>query len=143
MEKETIQNLFMQGMDCSQVVAGDFAQKLGMDEALLRRMSACFGGGMGRAETCGAVTGALMVLGLQYGHAAEGDAAQKALMEEKRREFQTKFAQSYPSSMCRELLGYDICKAEELEKVLEQNLMMDFCPCVVQRVLEILHEMLP
>ena len=59
MTKEEIKELFMQGIDCSQVVAGRFADELEMEESLLRKMSACFGGGMQCGETCGAVTGAL------------------------------------------------------------------------------------
>lgn len=53
MTKEEIKELFMQGIDCSQVVAGRFADELEMEESLLRKMSACFGGGMQCGETCG------------------------------------------------------------------------------------------
>lgn len=60
---EEFKTLFMEGIDCSQVVAGEFADKLGMEKAQMRKMSACFGGGMQCGETCGAVTGALIVLG--------------------------------------------------------------------------------
>ena len=106
MTKEEIKELFMQGIDCSQVVAGRFADELEMEESLLRKMSACFGGGMQCGETCGAVTGALMVIGL------------------------------------RELLGHDISKEDEMEQVLEQGLLFDFCPCVVRDIIEILEKMI-
>jgi len=142
MKKEEIQKLFMQGIDCSQVVAGSFVGELGMDQELLRRMSACFGGGMMCGETCGAVTGALMVIGLKYGHSTEGDQEQKSKMQEKTAEFKKCFLKKYPSCMCRELLGHDISKPGEMEKVLEKSLMMDFCPCVVEDVIEILEEIL-
>ena len=46
MTKEEIKNLFMQGIDCSQVVTGAFAEKMGMTEEQARKVSSCFGGGM-------------------------------------------------------------------------------------------------
>lgn len=140
MTREEIKGLFMEGIDCSQVVAGAFAEKLGMEERQLRRMSACFGGGMQCGETCGAVTGALMVIGLKYGHSENGDMEQKQIMLEKAAEFKTMFGQKHPSCMCRELLGHDISQAGEMEKVLEKGLLFDLCPCIVEDVIGILEK---
>ena len=64
MEKKEIAELFMKGIDCSQVVVGAFAEELGITTEEAYRMSAAFGGGMGLGETCGAVVGAMIVLGL-------------------------------------------------------------------------------
>ncbi len=50
--------------NCAQSVAVPFADEVGLDEDTMYRMAANFGGGMKMAATCGAVTGALMVLGL-------------------------------------------------------------------------------
>ncbi len=58
-------------------------------------MSACFGGGMQCGETCGAVTGALMVIGLKYGHSVNNDLKQKEIMREKTSEFKRLFAEKY------------------------------------------------
>ena len=46
MTREEIQSLFLQQIDCSQVVAEQFAEELKVDKELLRKVSACFGGGM-------------------------------------------------------------------------------------------------
>lgn len=135
---EEIQELFHQGIDCSQVVAGAFADELEADKKLLRKVSASFGGGMQCGETCGAVTGALMVLGMKYGHSEEGDTGQKQIMMQKTGEFKRLFGERYPSCICRELLGHDISKKEELAKVMEQGLLLQFCPKVVEDTLEIL-----
>ena len=54
MEKEKIAELFMKGIDCSQVVVGAFAEKLGITQEEAYKMAAGFGGGMGIGETCGA-----------------------------------------------------------------------------------------
>lgn len=142
MSTEEIKQLFMQGIDCSQVVAGEFAGQLDMDENLLRKMSACFGGGMMCGETCGAVTGALMVIGLIYGHCENGDQEQKEKMMAKTAQFKELFLKKYPSCMCRDLLGHDISKPGEMDKVLEEGLLFDFCPHVVEDTIEILKNIL-
>lgn len=142
MTTEEIKGLFMQGIDCSQVVTGAFAEQMHMTEEQARKVSACFGGGMMCAETCGAVTGALMVIGMVFGHSREGDQEQKSIMTEKVTEFRELFAEKYPSALCRELLGHDISKPGEMEKVLEKGLLFDFCPCVVEDTIEILKKIL-
>lgn len=136
MKFEDIKEQFIQGIDCSQVVAADFAEKLGINREQLLKMSACFGGGMQCGETCGAVTGALMVIGLTYGNSKEGDMAQKEIMLQKIAEFKGKFQEKYPSCICRELLNYSI--PEDLDKIMEEGLLFDYCPHVVQDTIEIL-----
>ena len=142
MTKEEIKNLFMQGIGCSQVVTGAFAEKMGMTEEQARKVSSCFGGGMMCGETCGAVTGALMVIGMVYGHSREGDQSQKEIMAAKTGEFKKLFGEKYSSCICRELLGHDISKPGEMEKVLEKGLMFDFCPRVVEDTIDILEKIL-
>ena len=142
MTKEEIKNLFMQGSDCSQVVTGTFADRMQLTEEQARKVSSCFGGGMMCGETCGAVTGALMVIGMVYGHSRENDQEQKNAMAAKTAEFKQLFAQKYPSCICRELLGHDISKPGEMDKVLEKGLMFDFCPGVVEDTIEILEKIL-
>ena len=61
----------------------------------------------------------------------EGDAA----------EFKKRFLEKYPSDMCREILGHDISKPGEMDKVLEKGLMFDLCPQIVLDVLPILEEL--
>ena len=142
MKQEEIRELFIKGIDCSQVVAGAFAEEMGMTEEEARKVSACFGGGMMCGETCGAVTGALMVLGMKYGHCKEDDMDQKNIMMQKTAEFKAYFQQKYPSCMCREVLGYDLGKPGELEKVMEEGLLLDFCPGVVEAAIEALEKVL-
>ena len=92
-------------------------------------------------ETCGAVTGALMVLGMVFGHSEENDGDQKGVMAGKVAEFKKRFLEKYPSDMCREILGHDISKPGEMDKVLEKGLMFDLCAQIVLDVLPILEEL--
>ena len=57
---------FKSGCACSQAVCGTYGPRYGLDEDQGMRIAAAFAGGMRIAETCGAVTGALMVLGLAH-----------------------------------------------------------------------------
>lgn len=140
MKPELIAEKFSKGFDCSQVVLEHFAEELHISPELANKVSACFGGGMTKGETCGAVVGALMVIGLKYGQYDEKHMEQKEIMGAKRTEFFEKLAQKYPSCLCKDLLGHDISKPGEFEKVLEEGLLFDFCPVLVSDVIEILKE---
>ena len=142
MSEEEIKELFLKGIDCSQVVTENFADELGYDKDFMRKMSACFGGGMLRGETCGSVIAGLMLIGLKYGHSKEDDTEQKKLMREKSEEFKTKFVEKYESTMCRDLLGYDLSKPEELGLALESGKLFSFCPRLTKDTMDILKEIL-
>ena len=73
MKKEEVLESFMEGFDCCQVVFHYWAEKLGMDEELAYRISTGFGAGMLQGETCGAIIGAYMALGLKYGYSESGE----------------------------------------------------------------------
>ena len=65
---------FKSDFSCSQAVFSVYAEQLGLDKQVALKISCAFGGGMARmAETCGAVTGALMVIGLKHGKARPDD----------------------------------------------------------------------
>jgi putative oxidoreductase len=142
MSEEEIKELFLKGLDCSQVVSENFSNELGYDKEFMRKMSACFGGGMMRGETCGSVIAALMVIGLKYGHFKEDDVEQKQIMREKSEEFKKKFLEMHESTMCKELLGYDLSKPEELGLALESGRLFDFCPKLTKETIDILKEIL-
>ncbi len=133
--KEELAARFADGGLCSQCTLEPWADALGYDVEELRRMSAGFGGGMFRGDTCGGVTGALMALGLVFGDDVE-------LMKQKVAEFQAAFTERCGSTICRELLGYDLSKPGELEKARESGKMIDVCAVVVRAASEILREML-
>ena len=101
------QELFKQGYNCSQAVFASCADIYGLtDEQLALRLSASFGGGMGRMRlVCGAASGMFMLAGLQNGsatpHDSEGKMANYAFVQQLAGEFKGK----YGSLICAELLG--------------------------------------
>ena len=142
MDKQTIADLFMRGQDCSQVVAARFADELGCSDADLSRMTAAFGGGLGIGETCGAVIGAMVVMGMKYGNSGPDEPDQKAAMNSKRAEFLAKWHERRSTTMCRDFLGHDIAMPGEFEKVIEEGTMFTLCPELVIDAIEILEEIL-
>ena len=133
--KEELAARFAAGGLCSQNTMEPWAEALGYDAEELHRMGAAFGGGMFRGDTCGAVTGALMVLGLVFGDDTE-------LTKQKAAEFQTAFTEKLGTTICRELLGFDFSVPGELEKARASGKMLDVCPTAVRTASEILREML-
>lgn len=143
MNENQIRDKFMKGYDCSQVVIAKYAEKLGLSEEMANKVSACFGGGMMQADTCGAFTGALMVIGLKYGHFEEETLlAQKDIMMTKTAEFKKLFFEKFESCNCRELLGYDVSLPGQFEAALESGRLMGFCPGLVMAVCECLDKIL-
>ena len=104
---EKAKTLFKQGFNCSQSVFAACADLYGIeDEALALRLSASFGGGIGRMrQTCGAACGMFMLAGLENGSAVVGDAEGKMQNYALVQEFAEKFQQENGSLICAELLG--------------------------------------
>ena len=130
---------FASGLHCAQCSLCPWAEELGYDEEELCRMASAFGGGMSRGDTCGAVTGSLIALGLAIGGSGPES---RALMREKTEEFQRAFTARFGSTICRELIGYDFSVPEESEKAAESGIVMDLCPKLVCGAVEILNDIL-
>ncbi len=134
---------FRKGFNCSQAVLSVYAEEFGLCRETALKIACGFGGGMGRmALTCGAVTGAFMVIGLKYGNV---DANEKEIKEKTYglvREFARRFEKRNGPSICRELLGCDISGPEGLKSAKDNGLFDSVCPGLVRDAVEILEEML-
>lgn len=134
---------FAEGFNCAQSVLAAHAEQFGLEPETALRISAAFGGGMGRqGEVCGAVTGALMALGLQYGAISADDKESKELTHSLAHKFLDEFAQMNGSFLCKELLGYRIGDPEERKKAQESGVFSTVCPRLVKEASEMLDEML-
>ena len=138
-----VQNLFAQGFDCSQIVVSYFAEELGISDKIAKKVSAAFGGGVFEGEMCGAYSGALIVIGLKYGHYEPDTPDVKNQNVGKVMEFKQKFKEKYDSCTCKDLLG-GLCLADpdDMRVLTEKNTLMTFCPKLVVDVIEILEEVL-
>jgi C_GCAxxG_C_C family probable redox protein len=95
-----------------------------------------FGGGMARMQrTCGAVTGAIMLIGLRYGTDGGPDAKKRCY--EKVRELVGRFEERHGSSECRALLGLDLGTPEGVARAHEscgrfvEDAVRDVAPTVL------------
>lgn len=141
-QSEQAVDKFQNGMNCSQAVLSSYSESFGLDGETASRVATGFGGGMRMAETCGAVTGAFMVLGLKYGNSTSEDKEVKAKTYEKIVEYISRFKARHGSVMCRELLDCDITTPEGATKAKENNLFNSICPKLVRDAAEVLEEML-
>lgn len=144
MTKDEVLKQFEEGYDCAQVVFHYWAEKLGLDGKVAHRISTGFGAGMLQGETCGAIIGAYMALGLKYGACEPGRAGEEQRVASiiKDVQFRDRLLEKYPSTMCKELLDADFSTSEGAKKIRDQKLMITFCPRLVADVLDILDEIM-
>ena len=129
---ETAVNLFKSKFHCSQAVFAAFSEELGLSQEQALKIGSCFGSGMRKGEVCGACTGALMVLGLKYGHYKVGDIESKLKVDEVTDKFLDTFKLENGSYLCNNLLKCDITTKEGIDYALENNLFTEFCPKMVE-----------
>jgi len=134
---------FREGFNCAQAVFAAFAADLGLEPDAALRIASPFGGGIGRTgQTCGAVTGALMALGLKHGFTQTDDKTAKERLYARTREFLARFRASQGATTCRELLGHDIGAPEGYQAIRERGLFTSFCPRLVAAAVEIVEQMI-
>ena len=129
---EIASELFSKRYYCSQAVLAAFADELGMTKEQALKVGACFGGGMCKAEVCGACTGALMALGLKYGMYRDGDLDSKQRANSYTVRFLDEFARLNGSYICRELLGCDISTDEGKAYARAKGLFTTECPKMIE-----------
>ncbi len=104
--EEKARFLFKSGYNCAQAVFVAFSDITGVDEKTALKISASFGGGMGRLrEVCGAVSGCFMVLGAALAPEDTSDHTAKADHYAVIQEAAAMFREENGSIICRELLG--------------------------------------
>ena len=134
---------FTDGLSCSQAVFSAFAPDYGVDRETATRIASAFGGGMARSgNTCGAVTGAYMAIGLARGGSRSEHREAKERAYELVREFSRRFAARNGVLTCRELLGCVIGTPEGMAQARASGLFDTLCPKLVRDAVEILEELL-
>lgn len=131
---------FHQNFNCAQSVFAAFAPQLGMDEGQALKLASPFGGGVARrGQTCGAVTGALMALGLAQGADTPAGKEDTYRLGE---EFLQRFESRHATILCRELIDCDISTPEGRQQAREKGAFTALCPLFVRDAAEIVQAML-
>jgi len=126
---------FMKSMNCSQAIFETYAPLFGLDEATARKIGTPFAGGMGTGSECGAVTGALLVIGLRNGNSHKKTfAAVDALMKQ--------FKTAHGATGCSQLLGVDMGTPAGIKKAEKAGYFTSRCPQYVRTAADILEKIL-
>ena len=123
---------FEQGFNCAQAVLTPFAAAHGLSRDHALKLACAFGTGMMRGETCGAVTGGLMAIGLAHGRCRADDMAARAKTHALAQAFQDRFEKTHGTCECQELLGIDPTTPEWRQSALDLGLFESRCPHFVR-----------
>ena len=134
---------FEKGYSCAPSVLSAYSEQFGLKKELALRIACGFGGGIGRTGgTCGAVTGAVMVIGLKHGQADVADDKSRQETHKLVKEFIDKFEALHRSVECRELIGYDLSKPDEFESARASSDVERKCRGFVHDAARILEDVL-
>ena len=113
-KEELAKNYHKQGCNCAQAVLLAFAEESGLSKETAAKLALPFGGGMARGETCGALTGALMALGLTESGSVPPEAEDKLNSRENAKKLAEIFEKEYKTTLCREILATPAGKGKAL-----------------------------
>jgi len=135
---------FSEGYNCAQSVFFAFCEFLNFEEDLALKMVCGFGAGMGRKEeVCGAVTGAIVVIGTKFGRGLEEESSATELTYRKTGQLMDRFAEKHGTFICRKLIrGYDLNTEEGQKQFKEADFLNSVCKPCVQCVVEILEDLM-
>jgi C_GCAxxG_C_C family probable redox protein len=134
---------FINGFNCAQAVFATYAEEFGIDRTEALKISCGFGAGMGRRqEVCGAVSGAILLIGSKYGKTIREDNAANELTYKLVRELSEKFIAKHGSISCKELLGCNLQTPEGQQFFKENNFRDLKCACYVHDAAELAEAML-
>ncbi|MCM1049261.1 MAG: EAL domain-containing protein [Clostridiales bacterium] len=141
--KEKAGELLNQQYHCSQALFGAFAQDFGMDLKTAFKVSTCFGGGMRQGGTCGCITASLLIIGMAVGFYDSQDRELEVYANKKTEEFIRRFTEKMEGVVeCRDILGKDISKPDEVAIIRKEGLILKKCPKAINISIDILEDML-
>jgi C_GCAxxG_C_C family probable redox protein len=135
---------FRGAYNCAQSVFVTFAPDLALEREVALRVAGGLGGGIGRlgSEVCGAVSGAVLVIGLKHGKYLPEDNAARERTYALVQEFARRFRALHGSLRCGELLGNDIGTPEGRQAAHDSGLHETLCPQLVRDAAAIVEELL-
>jgi C_GCAxxG_C_C family probable redox protein len=134
---------FATGCNCCQSITTAFGPDYNLDSQKALKIGAAFGGGMSRlGNTCGAVSGALMIIGMAFRNTYPEDAENKEHVYEIGRGFLNKFMELHKTVMCRELIGIDMNNEHDLQRARETGIFEEKCPNFVKTAAQLLENIL-
>ena len=139
-DKITARKRFEGGFNCAQAVLARFGPALGLSEEDANRLGAGLGGGFGEmGRTCGAVSGACLIIGLRYGSPTT-NRKKAAQVNQRVRDFIRSFEKLHGTAICRGLIKRDISDEASLKRAGKEG-VFDACPDYVESAEMLLRDM--
>ncbi|TRZ49391.1 C_GCAxxG_C_C family protein [bacterium] len=136
-------SLHQEGFRCSQAVLGVYSEKLGLGRELALKIATGFGAGICRqGDVCGAVTGAVMVIGLKFGQTRLEDEKAKEITYYLVQEFIERFKSRHRYTNCKELSDCDLSTPEGSKRFRDEKINQTVCNKFIEDAEEILNELL-
>lgn len=140
---EKAMSCFKGNFNCAQSILSTYSPQYGLNRDTALKLSTGFGGGIARfGKTCGAVSGAFMIIGLKYGMGINEDKQAQEETYQFIRLFSNRFQEINGSIVCRELLGCDINTPEGKDYYSQNEFFEKKCLQYVRNAAEILEEIL-
>jgi len=134
---------FRSGLNCAQAVLTAYSDELNFDNNLALSVSCGFGGGMGRLqETCGAVTGSFMVLGIYNCKKFSDNKERKEATYSMIQEFSKIFIQINGTTDCLSLLKCDLKTEEGNRYAKDNNLFGTVCEKCISDSVSIINKLI-
>jgi C_GCAxxG_C_C family probable redox protein len=134
------EELFGSGYNCAQAVFAACAPEFGLAEDAALKTAAAFGGGIARSgNICGALSGALMALGMKRSPAEPGSEV-KAANYARAQALMTAFGERCGARTCRDLTGCDLATAEGSALFASRGLGKTLCPKLVETAIALVAE---
>jgi C_GCAxxG_C_C family probable redox protein len=130
-------------LNCAQSIVSVYCEEFGLERNLGLKMAMGFGSGMARGgNTCGAITGAYMILGLSQrineNNARESiDKTYKLIQQ-----FNSAFKAQHGTLLCKELIKYDLSIPEQHAEARDKRIFITVCPDLVRDAGKILESLL-
>jgi C_GCAxxG_C_C family probable redox protein len=140
---DAAEKLFLEHVNCAQSVLMTLGGKHGLDQPTAQKIACGFGAGMARLqETCGAMTGACMALGLAIGNKGGDTAVLRDETYAAIREFERRFVALHGATSCRELLHVDLNTEAGRAAHAQYKLRETVCTPCVRDAVQIVEELL-
>ena len=99
--------------NCAESVLMSLAESIGIRSELIPKIATPFGGGIGRrGSVCGALTGAVIAIGLKLGRSEAEDTRSRDESYEKALELLEGFEKEFGSILCYDLIKLDLTTPE-------------------------------
>jgi C_GCAxxG_C_C family probable redox protein len=140
---EVASKKFIDGYRCSEAILISYGERVGLSHELSMKIGCALGGGLGgHGDICGAVSAAIIILGLKYGRTNKDDADKRIKTDMQVQKFLKKFKSKHKHTGCNNLIGFDRSTTKGHDIAVEAGVFKKICPDFVKDAGRILEELL-